>query len=828
MSSPNKVVHLVPKTVAKAAEFYAATFGWRVFPLYEMTDAGVCSCRQGGECRTPGKHPRISIPKGSKEHPATADVKQVKAWWKKWPQANIGVWLEGSNIIVLDIDKNDKKDGFAGLRDIMAFEEIKDFPKTLTCSTPSGGLHHYFNFCEGVPNRANSLGPGLDTWHSQHYVIVPPSNHVKGVYQWVIDGADSPIDFPAWLKPKDRKAVSTNTATTKARGRPAKEKLDPNDPEEVERLQYTLTFVDATDRDIWVLVGFAIARAFDWSDEGFAVYDKWASTAHNYDARKTAEQYYKQSKIVPPNPITTSSIFEWARKHPDYKAWATADDRPFQIRERPSDELGVLIEMGKIINEFPIYQRGPKLVEIVPINQNIKDADGNWFPKGSYVLREVQPDQLATRILPQKVQWFRKTPKGWKSGRVSRELSAAFLNIGNWPTAHKLRAFVQHPTLRDDGSLLSEVGYDRQSGLFLTEHIPIDVKPKPTRADAMKAFKVLIHPFHEYKWIDGSVSQGAFMSALFTVGIRHLFDEGVPLFAVDAPRQGAGKTKLVKAISNLWFGRPMATTPYSTDQEEMKKHLASMLLNGDRVVLFDNVHPAVKVNDPTLNALLTSGRVSFRELGTQRMLEFDTAATFFITGNNLKIVGDMIRRTMRMQIDPEGLHPMHRKFKIDPLEGYVLDHRAELLSAAMTVLMAFFQAGCPKADNSPPLASFEKWSSILRNLLLWLDLDDIKECVSQGYEQDDESLEIEHLLRQLFDIPALNADGLSSTMLLPIVENNKALRDAMIPFLSERSPYHGISHPRVVTTVLSQVAKITVDKKRLLRLGPVWVVRDEE
>jgi hypothetical protein len=204
----------------------------------------------------------------------------------------------------------------------------------------------------------------------------------------------------------------------------------------------------------------------------------------------------------------------------------------------------------------------------------------------------------------------------------------------------------------------------------------------------------------------------------------------------------------------------------------------------------------------------------------------DTAATFFMTGNNLKIIGDMIRRTIRMQIDPEGLHPMDRKFKIDPVEAYILEHRVELLSAALTILVAFFNAGCPVPKGVSALASFERWSELIRNMLLWLGMEDVKECISQGYEADDESMEIEHLLELLSKIPELTQNGLSSTMLLPIAENNKALKDAMLPFMSEKS--HGITHPRVVTTVLSQVAKIPVKGRRLLRLGPVWVMREGE
>ena len=315
------IANLLPKTVAKAAEFYASRFGWRVFPLYELVSAGVCACSKGADCgKNSGKHPRVSIPSGEGAvHPATTDPKQIQRWWKKWSTANIGVWLEGSNLIVLDIDKNDKKDGFKGLADIMAAAGEEFLPKTLICDTPSGGKHLYFNFVEGVPNKSNSLGPGLDTWHSKHYVVVPPSNHLMGTYKWATQ--DTPIDYPEWLKPVERAEFKRPV------GRPAKERIDPLDAEDIERLAYALKHVDATDREKWVMVGFALARLFEWSDAGFKIYDEWAAGAHNYDPKKTREQYYKQSKVVPANPITTGSIFEWAKEHPDYKPQKKSTER---------------------------------------------------------------------------------------------------------------------------------------------------------------------------------------------------------------------------------------------------------------------------------------------------------------------------------------------------------------------------------------------------------------------------------------------------------------------------------------------------------------------
>src|SRR6266480_2465117 len=129
----------------------------------------------------------------------------------------------------------------------MAHESISEHPwhKTLTCETPSGGKHLYFQFCEGVPNKANALGPGLDIWHGGHYVILPPSNHHAGhEYKWSA-GPQTLEPFPTWLKPKP-------VDVPKKKGRPPKEKLNPTRPEEIEKLQHALKYVDSTNRDLWV------------------------------------------------------------------------------------------------------------------------------------------------------------------------------------------------------------------------------------------------------------------------------------------------------------------------------------------------------------------------------------------------------------------------------------------------------------------------------------------------------------------------------------------------------------------------------------------------
>ena len=77
-----------------------AALGLHVHPLHTIV-VGHCSCGAGFDCKHPGKHPRT--PNGVKD--ATIDRKTIKAWWNRWPGANIGIatgWV--SDIFVLDVD----------------------------------------------------------------------------------------------------------------------------------------------------------------------------------------------------------------------------------------------------------------------------------------------------------------------------------------------------------------------------------------------------------------------------------------------------------------------------------------------------------------------------------------------------------------------------------------------------------------------------------------------------------------------------------------------------------------------------------------------------
>ena len=164
--------------------------GWGVIPLHSVRE-GRCSCPDP-DCTSPGKHPRIAW-EPYKTRLATED--EVRSWWQKWPDANIGIVTGAiSGLLVLDVDG---KEG----RETLRRRNLRTYP-TAIVNTGGGGWHYYYRHPGGHhPNTTGKVGPKVDSRGDAGYVVAPPSLHVSGNhYEWATSPRDCPLaDPPPWL-----------------------------------------------------------------------------------------------------------------------------------------------------------------------------------------------------------------------------------------------------------------------------------------------------------------------------------------------------------------------------------------------------------------------------------------------------------------------------------------------------------------------------------------------------------------------------------------------------------------------------------------------------
>jgi len=136
-----------------------AVRGWRIFPIA----AGA-------------KKPPL-IRRGF--HGATTSERQVRAWWHRWPKANIGIrpW---SDMAVVDVDPR-----HGGSLEAVAALDLPGPSETRAVSTAGGGYHLYYQVDGPVKNSTGKLGPGLDVKAASGYVVAPPSTTPDGAYRWL-------------------------------------------------------------------------------------------------------------------------------------------------------------------------------------------------------------------------------------------------------------------------------------------------------------------------------------------------------------------------------------------------------------------------------------------------------------------------------------------------------------------------------------------------------------------------------------------------------------------------------------------------------------------
>jgi hypothetical protein len=143
----------------------------------------------------PGKKTPL-IPNWQNE--ATWDEAKIREWWRRWPDANIGI-LTGryrdGYFIVLDFDPRHGGNWWADVG-----EDI--LPPTWVVHTPNGGRHFYYRTAELY--RCEKLPDGVDLRGEGGYVVAPPSDLIddeKGfVGDWAFQIGNMPKDMAMPLR----------------------------------------------------------------------------------------------------------------------------------------------------------------------------------------------------------------------------------------------------------------------------------------------------------------------------------------------------------------------------------------------------------------------------------------------------------------------------------------------------------------------------------------------------------------------------------------------------------------------------------------------------
>jgi hypothetical protein len=313
-----------------------------------------------------------------------------------------------------------------------------------------------------------------------------------------------------------------------------------------------------------------------------------------------------------------------------------------------------------------------------------------------------------------------------------------------------IQGVIEAPALREDGTLITESGYDQQSHLLYVpaDSLDLPVLPDtPNQHDITAAVAVIDDVIGDLPFVDQASKANA-IASLLTPVCRPAIKGRTPLALYDATTQGTGKTLLAEVVSLIVSGREGALFSAPRDEEEFRKQLTAVLREGTAVVVIDNV--IYKLDSGALCKALTETTHGDRILGLSEAINLPVRCTWIATGNNIQLGGDMPRRCYWIRMDAKVPKPFQRKnFKHKRLKQYVLAHRGELLVALLTLARAWFMAGSPEPKVTP-VGGFEDWTITVGGILQNAGINGFLENADQLYEQaDNDSSQWESLLDRL-------------------------------------------------------------------------------
>ncbi len=401
-------------------------------------------------------------------------------------------------------------------------------------------------------------------------------------------------------------------------------------------------------------------------------------------------------------------------------------DRP-TIRVRAGELVRIVGEAEGALIPADVYQRGGRIVAV--------GRDPSAGSKLRIRTLDKQALRLAAACVADWQSW--KPSRGGASTKERGVLGAKKDDdapAGDWvptdPPLYAIEALAakgewrfaplvgvsEIPIVRHDGSIWTTPGYDLETGyLYEPGAVVVPVIPeRPTKDEARVALDDLAELVAEFPFqtrTDRSVALASFLTCVSRSAMSR-----APLTIVDGHTPSSGKSLIAQIGAILATGDEIPVLSETSD-EELEKRITSMLRCGDAVILIDNV--TRPVGGSSLDALLTASHWKGRVLGASEMVELPNVATWYVSGNNVAVRGDLTRRALRCFLDaPDERPELRSDFRIPDLPGHCKRHRGRLVAAALTVIRA--RAQDRESQRLPALGSFREWSFLVRDALVWL------------------------------------------------------------------------------------------------------------
>jgi putative DNA primase/helicase len=340
-----------------------------------------------------------------------------------------------------------------------------------------------------------------------------------------------------------------------------------------------------------------------------------------------------------------------------------------------------------------------------------------------------------TRRLSQVAAWV-----GDSGGAVPEPPARVVLDLldaddDEHPGAPHVERVTQVPTVGADFSVVDRPGHHEAQRVW---YEPADglggVAPAApeTTEDVEEARDFLIEDYlGDFGFVD-EASRAHALGLLLLPFVRDAIDGPTPQHVITAPDMGSGKTLLAQACLLPGCGDVPAQSITGIGEAEIEKRLTSMMLAGRTAAIFDNL--TGELRSSALAAALTSATWEGRVLGESRSVTLPIRTIWALTGTNVRLAEDQVRRAVPIFLDPGEVRPADRPagaFRHPNLTAWGRANRRELVAAALTLVehwrlgpaphveggYVYHRNGDEPARGRQTLGSYESWAQVIGGIL---------------------------------------------------------------------------------------------------------------
>lgn len=668
----------------------------------------------------------ISWSRLQKERASESDLSE---WRQKYQSAWTGIvcGVASGNLEVIDFDVPEKSvwqsepPAFEPWKTLLIDNGFGDlFSKLLIVNTPSGGKHIYYRCASIEGNQKLAVDPLrrvlIETRGDGGLVVSPPSPDYE-IEQGKLDSIpvlslDERSTLLFFARLLDESAPLPDAVETSARSS-LNGTLRPGDLFE-QHATWDEVMVGCQksgvwqQRQLWTRPGKKISDGCsavsgpmrDGADRllvyssNFAPFEMgrcytkfgaWTLLVHGGDFRASAKAAKK-----------------WCETR-GYKVLAPAIqkdlDRPvIAVNSRTTDAIGDEAYGALVAQNSPptLFVRGGELVRIIRTELGVC---------------RIQTLTLSALIgvLSKAARFVRDSKDGRSDALVPKTVAEYILGLGQWPEIPAITNITSAPCASVSGVVDWEPGYSPQSLIFG------DFAPNWARWSSGNAAGFLVNEvLGDFPFATNADLANALGLMLLPL-VRPMIAGPTPLHVIDAPVQGTGKTLLGKVCLIPAVGSHIALTGGTRDEEEWRKKIASLLLEGQPYIFLDNL--SRKVDSDTLAGSLTSTIWKDRALGSLSTIGVPIRCAWVATANNVELSRDLVRRSVWIRLDAGVERPEERAGFAHPnIEKWVLQNRQKIVAALLSLIESWVAAGRPEFSGQL-LGSFEEYREVVGGIL---------------------------------------------------------------------------------------------------------------